>query len=144
MAARAGAVWFVLMGCLFGCGYSEKYVQTGPSLPSKAESCEPRRVMPGEPINEPFDVIGTLSLGESGFTSRCDYTQMLKMNRLKACAAGADAIQFLVVDPPSIMSTCYRSRANFIRFKSEPRGSVAPQPNATHEDVGQEQQGGHQ
>ena len=144
MAARASVMPFLLLGCLFGCGYSESYVQSGPSLPPKPETCEPRRVMPGEPINEPFEVIGTLSLGESGFTSRCDYTQMLKTNRLKACAVGADAVQFVVIDPPSIMSTCYRSKVNFIRFKSEPRGSVPPQPNAAHENVGQEQQGGHQ
>jgi hypothetical protein len=144
MAVRAPVMRFLLLGCLFGCGYSESYVQSGAPLPAKPETCEPRMAMPGEPIKEPFDVIGTLSLREGGFTSRCNYTQMLKMNRLKACAAGADAVQFLVIDPPSIMSTCYRSRANFIRFKREPGGSVAPQPNAARENVGQEQQGGHQ
>jgi hypothetical protein len=74
-------------------------------------------VMPGASISEPFDVIGTLSLTDSWFSVACGYGRMMKTNTDRACAVGADAIQFLTIDPPSWASTCYRSKANFIRFK---------------------------
>ena len=106
----------VLLGCLFGCGYSQSYLQTGPALAAKPDDCDPKRFMPGEAINEPFEVIGMLRLSDTGFSTRCDSTQMFMTNRLKACAVGADAIQYLSIDQPSIVSTCFRSRVNFIRF----------------------------
>jgi hypothetical protein len=112
-----GAAALLLMGCLVGCGYSQSYRQTGPALPPKPDDCDPKRVMPGESVSEPFEVIGTFSLGDTGFSTRCDSTQMFMTNRLKACAVGADAIQYLTIDQPSVISTCFRSKVNFIRFK---------------------------
>ena len=116
MRARAVAP-LLLMGCLYGCGYSQSYVQTGPVLPPKPDDCEPRRVMPGEAISEQFDVIGTFALSDTWFSTRCDSTEMFLTNRRKACVVGADAIQYLTIDQPSIASTCFRSKVNFVRFK---------------------------
>ena len=112
-----GVLALVLMGCLFGCALSESYVQSGPPGPPKPENCDLPRVMPGATISEPFEVIATLSLTDSWFSVACGYGRMMKTNTDRACAVGADAIQFLTIDPPSWASTCYRSRANFIRFK---------------------------
>jgi len=112
-----GVLPLVLVGCLFGCALSESYVPSSPPLASKPENCDVRRVMPGASISEPFVVIGTLSLTDSWFSVACGYGRMMKTNTDRACAVGADAIQFLTIDPPSWASTCYRSRANFIRFK---------------------------
>ena len=137
MSAR-GAVTLLLMGCLFGCEYSQTYVQTGPRLPSKPETCDPKRVMPGEAINEPFEVIGTLTLRDTWFSTRCDHTAMIATNRLRACAVGADAIQYLTIDMPSLASTCFRSKANFIRFTQPAAPSVAHQPDPAQEHVGHE------
>lgn len=105
------------MGCLLGCGYSQSYLQTGPVLASKPEPCDPKRFWPGEAVNEPFEVIGMLTLGDTWFSTRCDHTDMVMTNRLKACAVGADAIQYLTIDHPSIVSTCFRSKVNLLRFK---------------------------
>ena len=113
---RCGAL-LLLMGCLLGCGYSQSYVQTGPVLASKPDDCDPKRVMPGESISQPFDVIGTFTLSDTAFSTRCDSTEMFMTNRRKACSVGADAIQYLTIDQPSIVSTCFRSKVNFIRFK---------------------------
>ncbi len=113
-----GVLTLVLMGCLFGCALSESYVQNSPPLAPKPENCDVRRVMPGVPISEPFEVIGTLSLTDSWFSVACGYGRMMKTNTDRACAVGADAIQFLTIDPPGWASTCYRSRANFLRFKT--------------------------
>jgi hypothetical protein len=116
MRAR-GMLPLVLMGCLFGCALSERYVPSGPQLAPKPENCEVTKVMPGASISEPFDVIGTLSLTDSWFTVACGYGRLMKTNTDRACAAGADGIQFLTIDPPSFWSTCYQSKANFVRFK---------------------------
>jgi hypothetical protein len=117
MRARR-AVPFVLMGCFFGCALSESYVPSGPRLAPKPENCDLRRVMPGASISEPFEMIGTLSLTDSWFSVACGYGRMMKTNTDRACAAGAEAIQFVSIDPPSWASTCYRSKANFVRFKN--------------------------
>jgi hypothetical protein len=116
MRAR-GMLPLVLMGCLFGCALSERYVPSGPQLAPKPENCEVTKVMPGASISEPLDVIGTLSLTDSWFTVACGYGRLMKTNTDRACAAGADGIQFLTIDPPSFWSTCYQSKANFVRFK---------------------------
>lgn len=108
---------FVLMGCIFGCALSERYVPSGPRLAPRPENCEVTKVLPGASISEPFDVIGTLSLTDSWLSVACGYGRLMKTNTDRACAAGADGIQFLTIDPPSFWSTCYQSTANFVRFK---------------------------
>jgi hypothetical protein len=101
--------------CLVGCTTTGSYISRT-SMPAKPENCDLKVFMPGEKIEKNFDIVGTFSVQEAGLSVGCGWDDTLQKNKAKACSSGADAIQFLSVDTPSIDSTCYRTKANFIHF----------------------------
>ena len=112
-------VVFVLLS-LFAfnrCSTTGSYVSRK-QLSPKAENCQLEVFMPEQSIKKEFDVIGMFSVQDTGFSVFCGWEAVLAKNKKNACSKGADAIQFVSVDTPSGRSTCYRSKANFIRFKN--------------------------
>lgn len=86
---------------------------------AKAANCPLEIFMPGQKIDKEFELIGTFSVQEMGLSVGCGWEDTLVKNKENACSSGAEAIQFLSVDTPSISSTCYTSKANFIIFKKQ-------------------------
>ena len=101
---------------IFGCTTTGSYIPLKPAE-AKPAGCPVQVIMPGQKIDKEFEVIGTFSVQEMGLSVGCGWEDTLAKNKENACAKGAEAIQFLSVDAPSIKSTCYTSKANFITFK---------------------------
>jgi hypothetical protein len=56
--------------------------------------------------------LGELYVGDSGLSTRCDYTTILDILKEKAFAAGANLIKIKKVKKPDFMSSCYRFTAD--------------------------------
>lgn len=99
-----------------GCTTTGSYIPLK-EVSAKPEGCQLQVFMPGQKVDKETEVIGTFSVQEMGLSVGCGWEDTLAKNKSTACAKGADAIQFLSVDSPSIRSTCYTSKANFVVFK---------------------------
>ncbi len=64
------------------------------------------------------EILGSIKAGDSGFSVKCGEAYVLKQFQLEACALGADLINILAESRFDILSTCYRARAEFLRFKN--------------------------
>lgn len=105
-----------LSSLLVGCTTTGSYIPVK-TVAAKPKGCPTQVFMPGQKIENEFEVIGSFSVQEMGLSINCGWEETLEKNKENACANGAEAIQFLAVDAPSIRSTCYTSKANFIIFK---------------------------
>ncbi len=105
-----------LVSTTIGCTTTGSYIPIK-QVQAKAAKCPLEIFMPGQKIDKEFDLIGTFSVQEMGFSVGCGWEETLVKNKENACASGAEAIQFISVDTPSVSSTCYTSKANFIVFK---------------------------
>lgn len=103
-------------GSMFSCSTTGTYIPNK-HVPAKGENCTLEIFMPGIQIDKEFELVGTFSVQEKGLSIDCGWEETLEKNKKYACSSGAEAIQFLSIDTPSIISTCYTSKANFIIFK---------------------------
>jgi hypothetical protein len=58
--------------------------------------------------------IGTIYLGESGFSTRCNQATALAILKLEACNIGADIVNIIEEKKPDILSSCYRCKAELL------------------------------
>ncbi|MBY0384772.1 hypothetical protein K2X05_06395 [bacterium] len=100
-----------------GCTTTSSYIPLK-QVPTKSANCPLDIFMPGQKIDKEFELIGTFSVQEMGLSVGCGWDDTLAKNKENACSKGAEAIQFVTVDTPSIHSTCYTSKANFIVYKT--------------------------
>ncbi|MCT4642743.1 MAG: hypothetical protein N4A33_10660 [Bacteriovoracaceae bacterium] len=105
------------MFILISCSTTGSYIAVNSSFESKGANCDLEIIMPGQKTKSSNVLIGTFSVQEAGLSVICDWEDTLAKNKAKACESGADIIQFLEIDSPSISSTCYRSKANFLKKK---------------------------
>jgi len=64
-----------------------------------------------------FDKIGTTNIGDTGFTTNCDFDTMLEKAKIEARKNGANAILITEHLFPHIMgSTCHRIKADLLRI----------------------------
>ena len=68
------------------------------------------------------EILGSIRAGDSGFSVKCGEAYVLKQFQQEACALGADLINIIDESRFDILSTCYRAKAEFLRFKD--RGKV--------------------
>lgn len=66
---------------------------------------------------EEVDILGKIRAGDSGFSVKCGEAYVLKQFQHEACALGADLINITDESRFDILSSCYRARAEFLRFK---------------------------
>lgn len=62
------------------------------------------------------EILGTIKAGDSGFSVKCGEAYVLKQFQQEACALGADLINIIDESRFDILSTCYRAKAEFLRF----------------------------
>ena len=98
-----------------GCAHTQNFKQANAVLTPNT-SGEIDTYEQGEAIEADYTLIGTLWLGESGFSESCGYEDALYLARKKARELGADAIQVDEVKRPDFMSTCYRVGVNIIEY----------------------------
>ncbi len=79
--------------------------------------------------NEEVDVLGTIQAGDSGFSVKCGEAYVLKQFQQEGCALGADLVNILDEKRIDILSSCYRAKAEFVRFKDREKAkSLASDP----------------
>ncbi|MBD3314188.1 MAG: hypothetical protein GF344_00235 [Chitinivibrionales bacterium] len=66
--------------------------------------------------SEKGKIIGTLKVGDTGFSSRCHEDDILEILRKEACDIGADVVVLRKIRQPDFLSSCYRVTADFVRL----------------------------
>ncbi len=67
-------------------------------------------------------ILGEILSGDSGVSTDCNEGHVLNIFRQEACALKADLINIIYERNTDLWSSCYRAKAQFLRFKD--RGKV--------------------
>lgn len=107
----------VLMLAFFaGCSTTSSYIPYQ-TKNLREKECKLDVFMPGQTPKVETEIIGNYSVKEMGMSVGCDWEDTLSKNKEHACEKGAEGIQFISINAPSIRSTCYESQANFFVYK---------------------------
>ncbi len=128
------AVLFIALIPLFlsSCATQIDYVANSSGRAARPPNCDIAVFFPGTPLNKPYEVIGSLVIGDAGLTIDCSQTTVLRQAREQGCRAGADAILINEVKEPDWISTCFRIRANMLAFT--PVTKTIPTPATSVDD----------
>ncbi len=63
------------------------------------------------------EILGSIKAGDTGFSVKCGKAYVLGVFQQEACALKADLINITDESGFDILSTCYRAKADFLRFK---------------------------
>lgn len=70
-----------------------------------------------QPVPENTEVLGQVKLGDTGFSTKCNYEMAIDKAKLEARKAGGNAIKIIEHKPPSLMgSSCHRITANILKI----------------------------
>lgn len=72
-----------------------------------------------ETVPEGSAFVSDLQIGDTGFSTICDYEVVMGIARKKALAAGANLIHILEAKEPNFWSACYRIKAKLYRNTDE-------------------------
>ncbi len=126
-------LWLVAMILLYSCNpkVSTKMTRSLPPLDYKQEV-----VVIGLNQAEPeaAEVLGTVKIGETGFTTKCSYDIVIDKAKLEARKAGGNAIKIIEHKPPSAFgSSCHRITATILHIENIEK--FAPEEEDTLLDV---------
>ena len=62
------------------------------------------------------EILGTIRIGDSGFTTQCDYATVLEAAKNEARKAGGNAIKIIVHKLPNMVSTCHQITAQIVKI----------------------------
>jgi len=62
------------------------------------------------------ELLGEVNIGDTGFSTKCDYESVLNAAKLEARKAGGNAIRILSHQTPDFSSSCHRINANIYRI----------------------------
>ena len=112
----SAAYAFVIL-LLVGCSTTTKYVSKLPNGSAKPEDYPIYVYTENITVPRPFEVIGTMHVGETPFTMMGGSLKSV-MNKLmkNARQKGADAVQITTVKKPGFLSPNHGGDANFLRF----------------------------
>jgi tetratricopeptide (TPR) repeat protein len=92
-------------------------LHTSSNLTPKPQNCKLDIYYPYQIINLKYTVVGDIYVGDTGFTVNCDKDTLINnIIKPKGCELGVDAIQINKISNPDLISTCYRLRANFLKY----------------------------
>jgi hypothetical protein len=63
------------------------------------------------------ETLGEIKAGDSGFSFDCGKKYVLSLFKKEACALSADLINIIYERNIDLWSSCYRAKAQFLRFK---------------------------
>jgi hypothetical protein len=112
----------LLILSLIGCAPSVRRLNYKDGVESSAGAgpdCNPtiRRNLREDPETE--EVLGTMKIGDTGFSTNCSEDEVLRILRTEACRLGADVVVLYNIRQPDFISSCYRATADFIRVSGE-------------------------
>ena len=64
------------------------------------------------------EILGEIKAGDTGFSTDCNEGHVLNIFRQEACALKADLINIIYERNTDMLSSCYRAKAQFLRFKN--------------------------
>lgn len=110
--------WFLFPALLLaGCTSTTKYEPKSAAGPAKPEGHPIYVYMANEKVPRPFEVIGSMHVGDTPFTVfGGSLENVLDILRQNARRKGADALQLMSVREPGFTSANYRAEADFLRF----------------------------
>jgi hypothetical protein len=111
-----GSVVILISGCAAGI------TRTGYQLPENMEAKSLEKCPIAIQRNAKYDSNDLVALGsihsyDTGFSIDCDEAYTLDIFCKEGCMLGADLINITEEKQPDLWSTCYRAKAEFLRFK---------------------------
>lgn len=70
-------------------------------------------------IPEGAELLGSMKLGDSGFSTDCDFYSNLSKARKRAREIGANIVKVTETKSPDLISSCYRLKIKFYKFDGE-------------------------
>ena len=69
----------------------------------------------------PFEAehIGTIRIGDSGFSTNCRYDVVIDLAKLEARKVGGDAIKIVKHNQPDVWSSCHRITAEILKLNDQ-------------------------
>jgi len=61
--------------------------------------------------------VGQIKLGESGFSTKCKESDAIQILQREAATVGADLINIVEEKRPDAISSCYRCKATFYKYR---------------------------
>lgn len=108
--------YFILI--LFFTSCSHKIQRTGYNIDkSEYKNCE-LIINKFMIINDSIQKIGEIKLGDSGFSVSCSEIQAIEILKNEACAMNANMINITEENRPDALSSCYRCKAEFYKYKN--------------------------
>ena len=103
---------------LFACGTSDNVVKYSDKGVTKSSDCNLDIFSQNLATHKKTEVIGEISVQDTGFSLNCDSDTVIKKIKSKACQAGADAIHLYDIKHPHwSKSTCFQAKARFLIYK---------------------------
>lgn len=102
---------------LAGCSTTVTYKSSAPASPVKPADYPISVYTEGKKIPRPFEVIGTVSIGDSGFTVVGGSVEdVMKKVMQNAREKGADAVRVASIEKPGFANPNYRMAADLLRY----------------------------
>ncbi len=107
------ACTFLSFAILFSsCAHSIKATGYNRERPIPAD-CQVKIVKFADVENVTAVYKGSISLDDTGFSSKCKEPEALRILEMEACKAGANFVNIYAENMPNLASTCYRCKARF-------------------------------
>lgn len=75
--------------------------------------------MPHDQVPDRVEVLGKVSVGEGGFTTRCGLDDVIGEAKLEARKCGGNAVKITSHKTPSLFSSCHRIEADILKISKE-------------------------
>lgn len=117
----------VVAGCAPAVQVTTVEQESGP----REQNCQVVMFREGRQERPEGTKIGSIEVGDTGFSINCSAEKVNRILRERACAAGADVVYVKNWKLPSFASSCYRAQADFYKIPS----SNWPALDSSREDV---------
>jgi hypothetical protein len=107
---------FLLAGCKSGfsrSGYMKPAIQDAGNHPARPIALQANASFSADDV----EVLGSISAYDTGFSVVCDEAYVLDRFCREGMQLGADVVNITQEKQPDVISTCYRAKAQFLRFK---------------------------
>lgn len=111
---------FVIVGFIFFSSCSPKIsTSLSKSYPPLDYKQEVLVIGLDQAVPENSEVLGQVKIGDTGFSTNCDYDIVIDKAKLEARKAGGNAIKIIEHTPPSAMgSSCHRITAKILKIEN--------------------------
>lgn len=104
----------IALSLMAGCSHRITRIDYTPGAPSG--ECDPVIKKMASLTDVPVKKIGSIKLGDTGFSTKCEETDAIRILKKEACAVGADIVNITDEKRTDFISSCYRVEADFLKF----------------------------